>query len=66
MTSSFPEVIGEAGVYFDPFSVEEFAAALREIADSMRLAQLGPKALAQAATFGPGRMAAPVLDWLGG
>lgn len=66
MTSSFPEVIGEAGVYFDPFSVEEFAAALREIADSRRLAQLGPKALAQAATFGPGRMAAPVLDWLGG
>jgi glycosyltransferase involved in cell wall biosynthesis len=64
-TSSFPEVIGEAGVYFDPFSVEEFAAALQEIADPRRLAELAPKAVAQAGAFGPERMAAPVLDWLG-
>ncbi|WP_270937738.1 glycosyltransferase family 4 protein [Falsiroseomonas oryzae] len=66
MTSAFPEVIGEAGVYFDPFSVEEFVAGLREIAEPKRLAELSPKALAQAATFGPERMAAPVLDWLAG
>ena len=64
MTSSFPEVIGRAGVYFDPFSVDEFAAAFREIADPRRLAELAPVALAQAASFGPERMAAPVLEWL--
>jgi glycosyltransferase involved in cell wall biosynthesis len=66
MTSAFPEVIGEAGVYFDPFSVEEFAAGLREIVDPKRLAELAPKAVAQAATFTPERMAAPVLAWLAG
>jgi glycosyltransferase involved in cell wall biosynthesis len=65
MTSSFPEVIGDAGIYFDPFSVEEFAVALAEIGDARRLAELAPKARAQAATFGPERMAAPVLEWLG-
>lgn len=64
-SSAFPEVIGEAGAYFDPFSVEEFAAALQEIAQPNRLAELAPKALAQAAAFHPARMAAPVLDWLG-
>lgn len=65
MSSAFPEVIGQAGVYFDPFSVEEFVAGLREIADPKRIAELAPKALAQAAGFTPERMAAPVLEWLG-
>jgi glycosyltransferase involved in cell wall biosynthesis len=65
MTSAFPEVIGEAGVYFDPLSVEDFAAGLKEIAEPKRLADLAPKALAQAAQFDAPRMAAPVLDWLG-
>ena len=65
MTSAFPDVIGEAGVYFDPFSVEEFAAGLTEIAAPSRLAELAPTALVQAATFTPQRMAAPVLKWLG-
>lgn len=66
MTSSFPEVVGEAGVYFDPFSVDEFIAAIAEISQPARLAELAPRALAQAAAFGPARMAAPVLDWLRG
>jgi glycosyltransferase involved in cell wall biosynthesis len=65
MTSSLPEVIGEAALYFDPFSVEEFAAGLREIAAPKRLAELAPKALAQAARFDAAGMAAPVLEWLG-
>ena len=65
MTSAFPEVIRDAGVYFDPLSVEEFAAGLKEIADPKRLADLTPKALAQAAQFDAPRMAAPILDWLG-
>jgi glycosyltransferase involved in cell wall biosynthesis len=65
-TSSFPEVIGEAGVYFDPLSVDSFAAALEEISHPDRLAELRPKALAQASRFNPARMAAPVIEWLKG
>ena len=65
MTSSFPEVIGNAGIFFDPFSVDEFALALKEISDVRRVAALVPKALAQAAAFSPRRMAAPVHEWLG-
>jgi glycosyltransferase involved in cell wall biosynthesis len=58
-------VIGDAGVYFDPFSVDEFAAALEEISDRRRAAELVPHALDQASTFGWERMAAPVLEWIG-
>ena len=65
LTSSFPEVIGDAGVYFDPFSVDEFAAALKEISDPRLVAELSPKAREQAASFTPERMAAPVLEWIG-
>ena len=65
LTSSFPEVIGDAGVYFDPFSVDEFAAGLKEISNPGRAAELAPKALEQAASFTPERMAAPVLEWIG-
>ncbi len=65
LTSSFPEVIGAAGVYFDPLSPAEFAAAFAEIADPRRLGELAPLALAQSATFGWQRMAAPVAEWVG-
>jgi hypothetical protein len=64
-TSSFPEVIGPAGVYFDPLSVTEFAAALAEIEAPARLAELKAHTHAQAALFTPARMAAPVLEWVG-
>ncbi|WP_137180136.1 glycosyltransferase family 1 protein [Roseomonas sp. AR75] len=63
-TSSFPEVIGEAGVYFDPLSVDEFAAAFEEISNPARVAELAPKAVEQARQFNAARMAAPVLEWL--
>ena len=56
---------GDAGVYFDPLSVEDFAARLKEIAATARLADLGPRGLAQAAQFDAARMAAPILDWVG-
>ncbi|MBP0444528.1 glycosyltransferase family 4 protein [Roseomonas sp. SSH11] len=65
LTSSFPEVIGDGGVFFDPFSVDEFAAGLKEISDPRRIAELAPLALQQAASFTPDRMAAPVLEWIG-
>ena len=62
-SSSLPEVVGDAGVYFDPFSLNEFAAALEEIANPRKLAELAPKALRRNAAFGPERMARPVVDW---
>ncbi|QLH71661.1 glycosyltransferase family 4 protein [Rhodopseudomonas palustris] len=63
-TSSFPEVIGDAGVYFDPLSVSEFAAAFDEIEAPARRRELAPRALAQSRAFGPERMAQPVLQWV--
>ncbi|MGO9990995.1 MAG: glycosyltransferase family 4 protein [Steroidobacteraceae bacterium] len=63
-TSSFPEVIGDAGVFFDPLSVSEFAAGFAEIQNRRRLAELAPKAIAQCAQFGWRRMATPVVQWV--
>jgi glycosyltransferase involved in cell wall biosynthesis len=64
-TSSFPEVIGAAGVYFDPLSAADFATAFAEIDNDRRLAELAPIALKQSAAFGWQRMAAPVAEWAG-
>lgn len=64
-SSSFPEVIGDAGVYFDPLSVSEFAAAFHEIQHPKKLAELAPRALRQNAQFGAWRMAEPVVEWVG-
>jgi glycosyltransferase involved in cell wall biosynthesis len=66
LTTSFPEVIGDAGIYFDPFSASEFASALHEMMSPARITELAPKALAQCARFGPQRMAAPVVEWAAG
>jgi glycosyltransferase involved in cell wall biosynthesis len=63
MTSSFPEVIGDAGVFFDPYSTSEFAAAFAEISHKRKLAELAPNAVAGAAVFDWQRMAAPVVEW---
>jgi glycosyltransferase involved in cell wall biosynthesis len=63
-TSSFPEVIGDGGIYFDPLSPTEFAAALDEIADPRKIAELAPKAVKQNNAFGWKRMAAPVVEWV--
>jgi glycosyltransferase involved in cell wall biosynthesis len=63
VTSSFPEIIGDAGIFFDPFSVSEFAAAFAEISDQRKLAELAPHAVAGAAAFDWQRMAAPVVEW---
>lgn len=63
MTSSFPEVIGDGGIYFDPFDVKDFAEKFAVMADRPTIRELAPKAVAHAATFGPERMAAPVVEW---
>ena len=65
-SSSLPEVVGDAGVYFDPISVSEFAEALDEISDPRKLAELSPLALKRSAQFSPERMAAPVVAWAKG
>ena len=64
MTSSLPEIIGEAGLYFDPFSVKEFAAAFTEMQNPRKQAELAPHALAQARRFDAAAMARPIVDWL--
>ena len=62
-SSSLPEVVEDAGIFFDPFSPTEFAAALAEIADPRRIAEMSPKAIRRNAWFGPERMARPVVEW---
>jgi glycosyltransferase involved in cell wall biosynthesis len=64
MTSSFPELIGDAGVYFDPLSVAEFADAFDVIADERKAAELSLKALASAGLYDSERMARAVIDWI--
>lgn len=64
MTSSLPEVVGDAGVYFDPLSPTEFAAAFEEIAHIDKLSELAPKAREGAAEFGWERMARPIMEWV--
>lgn len=65
-TSSFPEVVGDAGIYFDPLSPTDFACAFAELDKPKRMRELSRAAVAQAGAFGPERMAQPVLDWVRG
>ena len=51
-TSSLPEVVGEAGMLFDPLDVEAFAQGIVSLwRDPVRRAQLGAESLAHAARF---------------
>jgi glycosyltransferase involved in cell wall biosynthesis len=62
-TSSFPEVIGNAGLYFDPVSAEELAGCLARMAHQPTLAQLASEAERQSRQFNWRRMADPVVKW---
>ena len=62
-TSSLPEIVGPAGVYFDPLSPSDFAAGFAELDNPRRIAELAPLAVQHAAAFGWERMAAPVVEW---
>jgi glycosyltransferase involved in cell wall biosynthesis len=62
-SSSLPEVVGDAGVYFDPISVTDFAAAFAVIENPAKLAELAPIAIARNATFNEQRMADPIVEW---
>lgn len=63
MTSSFPEVIGPAGVYFDPRSPEDFAAGFQRLIQPSTQAELAPEARRHAALFNPRRMGEDLLRW---
>jgi hypothetical protein len=56
-------VVGDAGVFFDPLSAQDFAAAFAEISTPARLAELAPIALEGSRAFGWERMAQPVVEW---
>jgi glycosyltransferase involved in cell wall biosynthesis len=62
-TSSFPEVIGSAGLYFDPVSAEALADCLARMTHEATLAQLASEAEAQSRQFNWRRMADPVAKW---
>jgi glycosyltransferase involved in cell wall biosynthesis len=62
-TSSFPEVIGNAGLYFDPVDVEELAGCLAKMTHEPTLAQLASEAFDQSRQFCWRRMADPVVQW---
>lgn len=64
-SSSLPEVVGNAGMYFDPLSVREFAAAFAAISRSRTLAKLAPLAIERARAFNWQRTAEPVAKWVG-
>lgn len=64
MTSSFPEVIGPAGVFFDPHSAEDFAQGFEKLAHPATQAELAPHALAHSSLFNPTRMSSEIVRWL--
>lgn len=64
MTTSFPEVIGDGGIYFDALSPSELSLAFEEMSDATRRAELATKAMAHASTFNPTRLAEPIVQWL--
>ena len=63
MTSSFPDLIGEAGMYFDPLSPQQFAVAFDQITDPDTRNSLAENALEIAAAYTPERFALPVIEW---
>jgi glycosyltransferase involved in cell wall biosynthesis len=62
---SLPEVVGDAGVYFDPFDIQAISAALIEIVENEELrASLSSKALERAKGFTWPRAARSTLSHL--
>ena len=62
-STSIPEVVGDAGLFFDPHSKSELAMRLREVIDNADLrADLERRALERAATFSWQRSAQETRD----
>ena len=64
MTSSLPEIVGDGGLFFDPFSPQDFAARFAEIQHVRRQAEIIPHALAQSRKFDWRGMAHPIVEWV--
>ena len=61
-TTSIPEVVGDAGLFFDPYSEQELQDHLRRLLDDDALREsLGRRSLERAATFSWQRSAAETL-----
>lgn len=61
-TSSLPEVVGKAGVMFDPYSVEKMRDAMKEVVENEKIRKdLSEKGLEQAGKFSWEGMAKEVL-----
>jgi glycosyltransferase involved in cell wall biosynthesis len=66
-TGSLPEVVGDAGVYFDPFDTDAIASAIIEMVENTELrAQLSANALARAPVYTWDRAARLTLGHLEG
>jgi alpha-1,3-rhamnosyl/mannosyltransferase len=62
-TSSLPEVVGDAGLLFDPLQVEDIAAAIRRVmSDSTLRADLRRRSLERAAQFTWSRVAEKTIE----
>ena len=62
---SLPEVVGDAGLYFDPFDIESISAALIEMVENTSLReQLAHSAMSRAGQFSWERVARLTLQHL--
>ncbi len=65
-SSSLPEIVDDAGLFFDPYSVDDFVSTLQRIQRPHTLRALRTKALRRAGFFTWQRMACSVMDWVCG
>jgi len=64
MTTSFPEVIGDAGLYFDPFSPSDFASKFDEMKSFTQLHGTRQVALDNASKFNAHQLSQAIYQWL--
>jgi len=66
MSSSFPEVIGEGGRFFDPYSEDDFVRNFVKFYDVGSYAAMRTAAAAQATCYSAEKTVVPIVDWLTG
>ena len=64
MTSSFPEVIGPAGIYFDPCSTSDFSEAFSRAMNLKIRARHAEQAIPFSSSFNQKRMSEEIIRWL--
>ena len=63
-SSSLPEIIGDTGILFDPFSEYEFSAALSKMECITVSAHDSARIFSRTTLYTPQRMVTPILDWV--